>query len=249
MRLRDRLAALYPEPAPADPDVRDALERSLLESLPVSQEDTSSIPSPNGTPRRKWIFGAFVGLSLAAACTTPTDYSMEFGHRIAFEVTTEDFDPNSLSKHIRERFEGVDEIRIAAALSKKDDGHGTVLTQFNIAIDVVGDVNVDAIEVSLLEQFDALEVSDVDVESIGGTVHGTLGGMLSHRAVGWVVDGDDADDARERVLAELASRGIDDPRSVDIDIEEHNGPFGRKREVRVRVKADEDDAQRKSPTP
>jgi hypothetical protein len=112
--------------------------------------------------------------------------------------------------------------------------------QFDVVLDVVGSADVDAIEDSLLEHFDALTDIDVDVDAIDETVHGTLGGMLSHRTLGWVVDNESAEDARARILAEFAAQGLPPPRSVDVQIEDRDDGHGRQeREVRIEVDADE----------
>ena len=231
MRLRDRLAALYPAPPSADPQTRDALEQALLKKLPPQR------PSPW---RRRTLIGGLAGLAFAGACAMPTDYSMDFGHRIAFSVSDDGFDPRALSDHIRGRFDGVDELRISASksITEHDDGQPTQM-QFDVVLDVVGSADVGAIENSLLEHFDALTPTDIDVDAIDETVHGTLGGMLSHRTLGWVVDDDSADEARARILAEFAAQGLPPPRSVDVQIEERDDGHGQQeREVRIKVDAD-----------
>ena len=231
MRIRDRLAELYPEPPPADPKVRDALERTLLEKLPPRR------PSPW---RRRTLIGGLAGLAFAGACAIPTDYSMDFGHRLAFSVDDGAFDPRALSEHIRDRFAGVEELRISASKSvlQRDDGSPQQL-QFDVVLDVVGSSDPDAIEVSILEHFDALTPADIDVDALDETVHGTLGGMLSHRTLGWVVDGESAEQARARILADFAAQGLPPPTRVEVQIEDHDGPRRREREIRVEVEADD----------
>ncbi len=230
MRLRDRLAALYPAPPSADPEVRDALERALLKKLPAQK------PSPW---RRRTLIGGLAGLAFAGACAVPTEYSMDFGHRLAFSVDDGDFDPRALHEHIRERFDGIEEMRISASKSITERDGGPTQMQFDVVLDVVGDIDEDAIETSLLEHFDALSPSDIDVDALDETVHGTLGGMLSHRALGWEVDRGGVDEARARILAEFAAQGLPPPTHVEVQIEERGGPGRREREVRVEVEADE----------
>lgn len=231
MRIRDRLAELYPAPPPADPKVRDALEHALLEKLPPRR------PSPW---RRRTLIGGLAGLAFAGACAIPTDYSMDFGHRLAFSVDDGAFDPRALSEHIRARFDGVDELRISASKSivQRDDGTHEHM-QFDVVLDVVGSSDPDAIEVSILEHFDALAPTDIDVDALDETVHGTLGGMLSHRTLGWVVDGESAEQARARILADFAAKGLPPPSRVEVQIEDHEGPGRHEREIRVEVEADD----------
>lgn len=229
MRLRDRLAALYPAPPPADPEVRDALERALSKKLPPKQ------PSPW---RRRMLLGGLAGLAFAGACAVPTEYSMDFGQRLAFSIDDADFDPRSLDEHIREHFDGIEEMRISASksITEKDDDPAEL--KFDVVLDVVGNVDGEAIEASLLEHFDALAPADIDVDALGGTVHGTLGGMLSHRALGWELDRGGVEDARARILAEFEAQGLPPPSRIDVQIEERDGPGRREREIRVEVEAE-----------
>lgn len=229
MRLRDRLPALYPAPPPAAPEVRDTLERALLKKLPPEQ------PSPW---RRRVLIGGLTGLAFAGACAVPTKYSMDFGQRLAFSVDDADFDPRALHLHIRERFDGIEELRISASKSITERGVGPAQLQFDVVLDVVGDVDGDAIEASLLEHFDTLAPADIDVDALDGTVHGTLGGMLSHRTLGWELDRGGVEEARARILAELDAQGLPPPTHVEVQIEERDGPGRREREVRIEVEAD-----------
>lgn len=227
MPIRDRLAELYPAPPAADPKVRDALEQALLEKLPPQR------PSPW---RRRMLVGGLAGLAFAGACAIPTDYSMDFGHRLAFSVDDAAFDPRALSEHIRTRFDGVDEVRISASKSvvQLEDGSPERM-RFDVVLDIVGSPDPDDIEVSILDHFDALTLTDIDVDALDETVHGTLGGMLSHRTLGWVVDGESAEQARARILAEFAAQGLPAPSRVDVQIKDHDGPGRHAREIRVEV--------------
>ena len=186
------------------------------------------------------LLGGLAGLAFAGACVIPTDYSMDFGHRLAFSVDDGAFDPRALSEHIRTRFDGVQELRISVSKSivQLDDGSMEQM-QFDVVLDVVGSADPSEIEISLLEHFDALAPTDIDVDALDETVHGTLGGMLSHRTLGWVVDGESAAQARVRILADFAARGLPPPNRVDVQIEDHDGPGGHKREIRVLVEADD----------
>ncbi len=229
MRIRERLAEFYPAPPAADPQARDALERALLEKLP---------PKRPPAWRRRMLLGGLAGLAFAGACAFPTDYSMDFGHRLAFSVGDDAFDPRALSEHIQTQFDGVEELRISASKSlvREDDG-GPTRVQFDVVLDIVGTPDPNAIEDSLLEHFDALAPTDIDVDALDETAHGTLGGMLSHRTLGWVVDGQSAEQARARILAEFAAQGLPPPSRVEVQIGDHDGPGRHEREIRVEVEA------------
>lgn len=164
---------------------------------------------------------------------------MDFGHRLAFSVDDTDFDPRALSEHIRGQFDGIEEMRISASksITQHDDQPETM--QFDIVLDVVGDVDEAALEASLLEHFSALQSMDIDVDALDETVRGTLGGMVSHRALGWEVDRGGVEEAKARILADFAARGLPPPSHIEVSIEERDGPGRHEREVRVEVEADE----------
>lgn len=229
MRLRDRLAALYPAPPPADPEVRDALERALLNKLPPKQPSRW---------QRRLLLGGLAGLAVAGACIVPANYSMDFGRRLAFRIDDEHFDPEALSEHIRERFDGIEKMSISVSKSIIEPDEGPAQMQFDVALDVMGDVDSDAIEASLLDHFDALTPTDIDIETIDETVHGTLGGMLSLRTLGVVVDRGSAEDARARILLEFESRGLPPPRRVEVTVDDRERAGKHEREVRVKVEAE-----------
>ena len=230
MRLRERLAALYPAPPPADPEVRDSLERALLKKLPAEP------PSPW---RRRMLLGGLAGLAFAGACAVPTEYSVDFGQRLAFSVSDGEFDPQSLHLHIRERFDGIEEMRISASKSITQHGEEPAQMKFDVVLDVVGEVDPAAVEASLLERFDALTPTDIDVDALDGTVHGTLGGMLSHRTLGWELDRGGVEAARAQILEEFEAQGLPPPSHVEVRVEERDGPGRREREVRIEVEADQ----------
>ena len=234
MRMDERLDAAFPESPEPDATTTAALEDQLAHQLGQGEP---AKPRRAG-PRRRWLALALGGLTLAAACVAPATYEMDFGHRIAFSVPPEhiDFDPSGVAEHIESNFAGVEEIRVMAQITKLDHDDGSpVSQQFRIAVDVVGEVDMRAVETSLVDSFPVLEPGAFDIQEIDGTVHGTLGGLLSHRALGWVVDEQSAAFAREQILADLAARGIETPASVKVDIEEETTPRGIERKVRVGI--------------
>ena len=149
MSLPDELRRVYPRPDAPAPTKRDALEAELLAKL----------PKPTQNPRRRrMFFGGLAGLAFAGACAVPTDYAVDFGHRLAFSVSEEDFDPGGLAEHIRQGFDGVEELRVSASMSRIETDDGTPpQMSFDVTLDIVGDVDPDAVELSLLEHFDALD--------------------------------------------------------------------------------------------
>ncbi|MEM6990043.1 MAG: hypothetical protein AAF721_06085 [Myxococcota bacterium] len=226
MRISSLLRRLY-SPAPkADPAVRDALEAKLLAGM-----------RPASSNRRRWLVGLTIGGAvLAGACVAPTDYEVSVGHRIVltWDSGEPDLDPEALARHVEESFE-LDEMRVMVAMSRRE-GDAEPVSELRVAMDLVGKPNIAEIEASMFEHFPALADADIDVERLDGTVHGTLGGMLSERALGLHLDRASVEETRARILAELAARGLQG--EATIEIEDEHTATGHRREVRVRVEAD-----------
>ncbi len=228
MRIKPLLRRLYPAPTRPDPAVRDALEADLMRSMSTRAADR---------PRRRWLLGGALGAAaLVGACAVPTDYELSVGHRImlTMDASQVDFDPEALAKHLEDNF-ALDELRVMVAVSKRGPDPDAA-AELRVAMDVVGRADITEIEASMVETFPVLSEVDIDIEALDGTVHGTLGGMLTERALGLHLDRRSVDETRARILAELAARGLDG--SATVEIEDEETPFGRRREVRVRVEAE-----------
>ncbi|MBL4684742.1 MAG: hypothetical protein JKY37_09155 [Nannocystaceae bacterium] len=235
MRIRSLLRRLYPEPPQPDAAVREALEAELLRSISGRAAPSRSAVSRAGLLRRWLVGGALTSAALVGACVVPADYELSVGHRIVVSLDghEHDFDPEALARHLEGRFE-FDEIRVMVAVSKSDSGAGEV-RRMQLAMDLVGGADIEAVEVSMLERFPVLADADIDIEALDGTVHGTFGGMLSERTLGLRLDTASVEETRARILAELAARGLEGRAKVEITDE--YTPSGHRREVRVEVQA------------
>lgn len=226
MRIEGLLRRLFrPAPAP-EPQARDALEADLMRSFPGQMR-----------PRRRWLIGVGIGAAaLVGACVAPAEYELKLGHRITITMDTppESFDPQAISEHIERNFE-VEQMRVMVQMSKRDDEEGPRL---QMVMDMVGKADVVAVEASMVDAFPVLGDADMDVEPIDGTVHGTFGGFLSERALGVRIDRESVEETRARILEELAARGIEG--TATVEIEDEQTADGHRREVRVRVEAEQE---------
>ena len=225
MRIEGLLRRLFRRAPAPQASVRDALEADLMRSFPTQVR-----------PRRRWVIGVGIGAAaLVGACVAPAQYEVALGHRITvtMDAPPEGFDPEAIARHVEDNFE-VDEMRVMVQMSKRDDSDGPARLQ--MAMDLVGKADVDAIEASMVDTFPTLADAELDVEAIDGTVHGTFGGFLSERALGVHLDRASVEETRARILEELAARGLEG--NATIEIEDEQTADGHRREVRVRVEAE-----------
>jgi len=230
MRIKSLLRRLYSAPSRPDPVVRDALEAKLMASLP-------SHPKTAAPRRGRWAVGFALGTAaLVGACVVPADYELSMGHRmvVQLQMSCGEFNPEALAMHVKTEFE-VRQMMVGvhcAVRQGEPDSDGEV----QLVMDLVGDLDVNAGEASLVENFPELADASIDVEELDGTVHGTLGGLLSTRALGFELDHQSAEETRARIIAELAARGISG--ATTVEIEHEITPLGRRVEIRVHVDTD-----------
>jgi len=231
MRIKSLLRRLYPAPPAANPDARDALEAKLM----------ASFPTPTHPPSRgRWAMGFALGAAgLVGACVVPADYELSMGHRMVVELQMScgEFNPEALATHVKSEFE-ITQLMVGVRCAMAD-GQPESEGEVQLVMDLVGDISTEAVEVSLVESFPELADASIEFEALDGTVHGTLGGLLSKRALGLeLLDRGSAEQTRALILAELAERGFEGTATVDVDVEEEITPLGRRVEIRVEVAAE-----------
>lgn len=228
MRISSVVRRLFRTAPAADPAARDALQAQLMGSLPAGRPPRRS---------RRWLAGlAIGGVALAGACVAPKDYELSVGHRIVLTAQGADpgFDPEDVAHFVEENYP-VEQLSVMVSIAQQHSEPASA-AEFVMTLDVVGRLDFDEVEMSLIEHFPAVGEAEFDVESLDGTVHGTLGGMLSARTLGWHLDEGSVEQTRARILADLAARGLEGNATVEIDDEET--PFRHRREVRVRVETE-----------
>lgn len=225
MRIEGLLRRLFRSAPAPESTIRDALEADLMRSFPTQAR-----------PRRRWLIGVGLGAAaLVGACVAPAEYELALGHRITItmDAPPESFDPEAIAHHVEQSFE-VDEMRVMVNMTKRSED---AAPRLQIVMDLVGKADVAAVEASVVDTFPVLADADLDVQAIDGTVHGTFGGFLSERALGLRIDHESVEETRARILEELAARGIEGTATVEIEDEQIGDEH--RREVRVRVQADD----------
>lgn len=232
-QLRDAWRA-----APAvDAEARDRLERELLARLPEAR--------PRAWGRRALGIGLAAALALGA-CALPADYEAPVGHRLAIiadAAILDHVDPHALAAYVTEAHDP-DELRISMSVESKRErtGDGSVHehTEVRIGLDAVGDdIEPEALFAELQQRFPALASATLQDQELLGTVHGTLGGRLSHAWLDLEIDRHGVEEAKARLMEQLRAQGIEgEPR---IEITDHDDGEGhRRREVRVEIDEPDD---------
>ncbi len=234
--LQARMRHLWRAAPAPDERARGRLERELLARMPVAK--------PHRWGRR--VLGVGLGAALAlGACALPTDYQAEVGHRLAIIADAsilEDVDPGALANYLSEAHV-LDELRVEMSVDTRratgDDGTLEERTEVRIWLEAVGeDLEPDVLWVELQERFPALTAARLEDEELMGTVHGTLGGRLSHAWLDLEIDRHGVEEARARLAEELRLRGIDGQPSIEV-VDHDDGDGRRRREVRVQIEDDE----------
>lgn len=229
MRIETILGRLFRRGSVPDPQVRAALADELARAF-------SSPP-----PRRRWrrLGGlALGGALLAGACVVPTDYELAMGMRMVVTLigSPHSFDPEALGRQLESEFAPA-QMRIMVAASSGAPEGVQAPRELKITLDLVGDLDPDAVERSARAHFPALREADIEVQALDGTVHGTLGGLISERTFGLKLDRGSVEETRARILEELAAQGLEGTATIEIQDEETLD--GHRREVRVRVEAED----------
>ncbi len=220
------LSRLFRAPTPARPEHRQRLADDLVARLPAA--------APRSRSRRWWVGGLVFAGALAGACVLPVEYDMPLGQRVDISLDAvghDDLDPELLARFIEEQYE-VERIEIRVSASSHGASETTARGPMQITILAFGAEDIpDDLADDLVDAFPVLEEAEVDNEAVAGTVHGTLGGKLGHAWLDVVIDEHGVEEARRRLLADLAAQGL----AGDAEIEIVDGPGHR--EVKVRVHA------------
>jgi hypothetical protein len=230
-------------------DLHDDLRRALARPVPPVDEarrdselDALLTEHARRFPRRpgrvsRWLLGLGLGAAVAVgACVVPVDYEAEVGHRLAFVIDSREMteiDVESMARFI-EIEHAPDELRIAARaeMMKTDAGE---THDIRIELAAVGEhLDADALWDDLVAEFPALAEARREDVALQGTVHGTLGGRLSHEWLDVTIDRHGVDEAKRRIIEQLAAQGVEGTPDVQI-IDEDLGDGHRRREIRVHL--------------
>ncbi len=200
------------------------------------------------TPSRWRRFAVLGGLGVAAAvgaCALPVEYSMSLGRGIEITLDVEYWDelePAAIAHHLHEGGDGGRiEVRISSEERTTVGPDGVAVVEKTMALQLFvfgGELDEDDVWEDLQQEFPALHHAQMQQVPLSGTVHGTLGGKLSHRLLDLQIDRDGVEAAERSILAELAAQGIStDDATVDIT---HSEDGHGNREIEVRVERHDD---------
>jgi hypothetical protein len=241
--LDDRLRGLYRVPATeGQPEHQAAHEAELL----------AAVARRRGPERHGWSWLRLPRLALAGvlgvavavgACVMPAEYPVSLGYGFVASLPAErwsEVDAKALARHL-EACEGVERVEIRGVQMHHerivDDGPLAAEDAMRIQVLVFGEaLDTEALHDDLQASFPELEGLELHEVPLDATVHGTLGGMLSHRFLDVVIDRHGVEEAERQVLAGLVAEGMA-PEDVEVDITELEGEDGERR-IEVRVKAE-----------
>jgi hypothetical protein len=249
--LEPRLRGLYREPAPGQQAHQDAHEEALVAALARQRSAAGaagSVGRGRGWPR--WLrmprlaLAGGVGVALAVgACVMPAEYPVSLGYGFEIVVAAdrwEQIDPEAIAMHLDEQLDGERiELRVARMHHEHTGREGTTQREEDLRIQlfVFGTtVDSDALLAELQQQFPALADAELRDVPLAGTVHGTLGGELSHRVLDLTIDRHGVEEAERQLLAKLVADGFA-TENARVDITEHEGADGQRR-IEVRVEAE-----------
>lgn len=216
---------------------RDALEAGLVERF----EGLSPRPLQASGLRRmpRWAMVA-TGLALAVgACMSPSDYAVELGNRVGILVDVETFpsvDVERIVEFVQDEYD-LQELRVEVRHERSVHGaQGEEPVEeevMRIQLEMVGDgIDTDEVWSDLAGAFPALEDARMEDVAMKAEVHGTLGGRLAHDYLDWVLDRHGVDEARQRILEDLAARGYEG--RAEVEVSDDAG----QRRVKVRVRGE-----------
>lgn len=248
--LDARLRGLHREPAlPGQDEHRAAHEDALVAAVACRRGAGGSIdPGRRGRPWPRLPRLALAGMLGAAvavgACVMPAEYPVSLGY--GFEITLPaarwtELDPEAIARHVEART-GAEriEVRMQHVQHERVHAGGAAVVDEDVRMQmfVLGDgaVDPDALLAELQASFPALEGLQLHDVPLEGTVHGTLGGKLSHELLDVVIDRHGVEEAERQVLAGLVAEGMA-PGDVEVDITDQQGVDGERR-IEVRVKAE-----------
>ena len=220
------LSRLYRAPTLPRAEHRAQLADELTSRLPAARARAPS--------RRWWLGGLVFAGAVAGACVLPVEYDMPLGQRVDISIDAsyrDEVDPERLARFVEQEY-AAERIEVRVSMSSHGATEQTARGRMEITIMAFGAEDMpDDLADDLVEAFPVLEQAEVDNEAVAGTVHGTLGGKLGHAWLDVVIDEHGVEEARRRLMADLAAQGLDG--EAEIEIVDEPGH----REVKVRVQA------------
>lgn len=180
----------------------------------------------------RWALAGGCGaLVAAAACQVPLDYDRDFGASVRCEAAHVAVFDGGPARGLADRLQAITgATQVTVRVAGEDDGAAS------LRIDLWG-AEAGLVGAELLAQVEAearLPAASCTVEPLVGTVHGTLGGRLGLELFDFeLLDHDDAEEARARILEHLEARGLKGDAKVEIS-DRGDG----RREIKIQIEAE-----------
>lgn len=254
--LDARLRGLYRVPGtPGQAEHQAAHEDELLAAVARRRDGAAAGSASGGSIGlgRRWpawlrlprfAIAGVLGVAVAVgACVMPAEYPVSLGYGFDVLLPAErgaTLDPEALAEHLKGH-EGVERVEVRMFQTHQervvDDGPLAIEQDLRVQVFVFGDaMDAESLEAELQASFPELEGLQLREVPLEGTVHGTLGGKLSHHFLDVVIDRHGVEEAERQVLAGLIAEGVA-PEDAEVDITEIEGEDGERR-IEVRVKAE-----------
>lgn len=251
--LEAKLRGLYREPMSGQQAHLQAHEDELVAAVSrrAAPGAGGSVGRGRGWPgwlrMPRFALAGVLGVAVAVgACVMPSEYPVSLGY--GFEITLaadrfDEIDPHAIASQLRNDLD-VERIELRVEhLERELVGEGGVVERsedVRMQLFVFGGaIDSERMLADLREGFPALAEAELHDVPLSGTVHGTLGGQLSHRFLDVTIDRHGVEEAERRVLAELVAQGVA-PKDATVDITDQLGPDG-ERHIEVRIEAEHDE--------
>jgi hypothetical protein len=228
-----KLRRLFETPVNVDLKPPKALDQSLMNRFDALYPRKEPVRMTlNSLSVRKFLLASAAVLILgAAACVAPVDMEVDMGRRVTIQYKKAEGAPGP--QQIAEAVRGVEGNAKQVEIHAIKHGDDVV-----VSVDMWGD---DLPEGPLADKLKAklpsLENATIQEQPLISKVRGTLGQKLGHDLLNLdVLDTDDVETARQKLLQQLAASGVQG--EVDVQVEGD----ANHRTVRIRAKQEECDA-------
>lgn len=226
---RELAEAFAPKGAPR-PNHKAELERALALAFDARDKEPRRKSVKKSRVLRRVIFGAALAAVVGvAACAAPVDVDVELGRSLDVAYAKVDGAPEP--KAIVDVVHGAGQFKEVAVRVEARGG------QVNVHMEVWGeDVGEGALTQKLKSSLPALASAKITEAPLNETVRSTLGKKIGHELFDIdILNEKDAETARQKILAELAAKGVQG--QVDVDVEQGEG----KKKVRIEVRQGSED--------
>ena len=254
--LEPRLRELYSRPVDGQAEHQAAHEDELVAAVARRKAGAGGAGSRGHERRRAggWLrrlrvprlaLAGGLGAAVAVgACVMPAEYPVALGYGLELTLPAErwaELDPEAIAMSLDDH-PGVERVEVRVHKLQHEHaeaggGPSVVEGDMRMQLFVFGDaVDPDAMFDELQASFPVLAGAELHEVPLSGTVHGTLGGQLSHRFLDVTIDQHGVEEAERQVLAALVAEGLA-VEDVTVDITEERGEDGARR-IEVRIEAE-----------